>query len=426
MENGSPDSILILFSAFISMIASRVTSSSTHPVPELPKSGQVLVVLLGRIGDVVLTLPSVIAIKKARPDLSIDWVVEDRCSDLLLDHPCLRSVILFQRAEFEREWKEKNRKKSLDILLDLAKTIRKTRYDAVLDFQGLLKSGVITGLARSPLKLGSPSTYGKMKEGAGLFSTQVPLTRPDLHLVDRHGLVVQALLGDGFFSRDFFIPVSEVERDRVHSLLSNKGWKMTPGKKLPGKLILIHPFASWPTRRWPVSHFAEVVRYFLEKDHHVGIIGGGGEAQKQWIRPITELIEKTNADKNGIKERLAIFLGETSLRESAFLMSLAELVITDDSGPMHLSAALGVRTLAVFGPTDPVRLGPSYGPQCSSVHLDLACRPCMKRRCPIGTICLEELQPGMVIGEALRLLTLPDMKNDRNGLIGAFEQFSDR
>ena len=397
------------------------------PVPELPENGQILVVLLGRIGDVVLTLPSVIAIKKARPDLSIDWVVEDRCSDLLLDHPCLRSIILFRRAEFENRWKRKEWRDSLKILLDLTKQIRRTRYDAVLDFQGLLKSGIISGLARSPLKLGSPSTYGKMKEGAWIFSRQVPLTRPDLHLVDRHGLVVRSLLGSGSFSRDFFIPVSAPERMRVHHVLGEKGWEMNEEEGSPkGNLILIHPFASWPTRRWPVSRFAEVARYFLEKGHHVGIIGGGGIAQKEWVGPIAALLGKTDRGKTGIKDRLAFFLGEMSLRESAFLMTLSELVITDDSGPMHLSAALGVRTLAIFGPTDPVRLGPSYGPQCSSVHLDLACRPCMKRRCPIGTLCLEELPTDRVIAEAERLLVLPDLKNDRNGLIGAFDQFSDR
>ncbi|MHB1605639.1 MAG: glycosyltransferase family 9 protein [Leptospirales bacterium] len=412
---------LLPFHRLSSTVWPRMTRASSHSVPDLPNNGQILVVLLGRIGDVVLTLPSVIAIKKARPDLSIDWVVEDRCSDLLRGHPSLRSVILFRRAEFERNWKEKNRRKAVRILLELVQTVRRPRYDAVLDFQGLLKSGVIAALSRSPLKLGSPSTYGKMKEGAGLFSRQVPLTQPDLHLVDRHGLVVRALLGEGVFSRDFFIPVSESERNRVYALLSEKGWSINPEKKVPEKLILIHPFASWPTRQWPVSHFADVVRHFLEQGHLVGIIGGGGAAQKEWVRPITDLIEQTNLVKNGIKERLAFFLGETSLRESAFLMTLSELVITDDSGPMHLCAALGVRTLAVFGPTDPVRLGPSYGPQCSSIHLDLACQPCMKRRCPIGTLCLEELHPDMVTLEALRLLTLPDKKNDRNGLIGAFE-----
>lgn len=396
------------------------------PAAALPANGQILVVLLGRIGDVVLTLPSVIAIKKARPDLSIDWVVEDRCSDILLGHPCLRSIILFRRAEFEDRWKRKEWRDSLGILLDLTKRIRKTRYDAVLDFQGLLKSGIISGLARSPLKLGSPSTYGKMKEGAWIFSRQVPLNRPDLHLVDRHGLVVQAMLGPRSFSRDFFIPVSAPERLRVHQVLREKGWE-TSGEGSPkGNLVLIHPFASWPTRRWPVSRFAEVARYFLEKGHHVGIIGGGGPAQKEWVGPIEALQGKTGPGKTGINNRLAFFLGEMSLRESAFLMMLSELVITDDSGPMHLSAALGVRTLAIFGPTDPVRLGPSYGPQCSSVHLDLACQPCMKRRCPIGTLCLEELPADRIIAEAERLLILPDLKNDRNGLIGAFDQLSDR
>ncbi|MHB1286346.1 MAG: glycosyltransferase family 9 protein [Leptospirales bacterium] len=396
-------------------------------IDKIPENGSILVVLLGRIGDVILTLPSIIALKSARPDLSIDWVVEDRCSDLLFNHPCLASVILFRRAEFEDLWKRRQWKEGLRVLWGLVKEIRRTRYDAVLDFQGLLKSGIITGLARSPLKLGSPSTYGKMKEGAWLFSRQVPLTQTNLHLVDRHGLVVEALLGTGAFTRDFFIPVSLPERKSVDHILRGKGWKIAPREDGPkDRLILIHPFASWPTRRWPISRFVDVARHFLGKGYHIGIIGGGGTQQKEWVRPLEVLVEKTDNGKTGIKERLAFFLGEMSLKESAYLMTLSELVITDDSGPMHLSAALGVRTLAIFGPTDPVRLGPSYGPQCASVHLDLACQPCMKRRCPIGTICLEELPSDRIIDEAERLLILPDAKNDRNGLIGAFDQISDR
>ena len=382
---------------------------------ELPVGGSILVVLLGRIGDVIFTLPSVIAIKKNRPDIQIDWIVEDRCADLLLDHPVISNLILFCRSEYQALVEKRKYREAFRLLRDLVRTIRAKKYDAVLDFQGLLKSGVLTGLARSPLKLGSPSTYGRMKEGAGLFSRQVLLPNPGLHLIDRHALVVRELLGNISFQREFFLPFSEEDHKKVDDLLLSKGWKIKDSPSEAPPLILLHPFASWETRQWPMSHFLETAIHFLGKGYRIGVIGGGGSSQWSLLEPFRNFLEKTEKTEPDINTRMKFFLGEMSLRGTGLLMTRSDLVIADDSGPMHLASALGVRTLGVFGPTDPVRLGPSYPPGSRSIHLDLLCQPCMKRRCPIGTVCMINLLPEDVIRAAEELLQVPMAKQDKNG-----------
>ena len=100
------------------------------------KNVSILIVLLGRIGDVIFTLPSVIALKKLRPEIEIDWVVEDRCADLLVGHPAINNLIIFPRARYQSLVKQKKYRQAWGILVDLVRSIRTRKYAAVLDFQG--------------------------------------------------------------------------------------------------------------------------------------------------------------------------------------------------------------------------------------------------------------------------------------------------
>lgn len=369
------------------------TSSGT-----LPDGAEILVVLLGRIGDVIFTLPSILALKADRPDLRIDWVVEDRCSDLLLDHPAIRNLIIFPRRQFQELMKSGNRLKALEIVWRTIRRIRETRYEAVLDFQALLKSGLLTGLSHGKSKLGSPSTYGRMREGSGLFSRQVPLSDPESHLVDRHFLVVKELLGYGPRPVPFSYAVADSDRASVDRAIHESGWSGTE----PTPFVLFHPFASWKTRCWPISHFASLAAEFLRAGMAVGVIGGGGVSQESTFAEMRSKVGKLLPSLDG--NRFVPFMGRFSLKETGLLMTRSQLVIANDSGPMHLSSALGVRTVAIFGPTDPKRLGPYYPDTGRVLSTRLKCQPCMKRRCPIGTLCMTELEPKTVFDESIAFM----------------------
>ena len=359
----------------------------------LPKNGAVLVVLFGRIGDVIFTLPSVAALARARPDLSIDWIVEDRCADLLTDHPLLRRVIRFERARVASLRKEGHPLQALREMGHLVRTLRAQRYDAVLDFQGLLKSGVATGLARGGVKLGSPSTYGRMREGSAFFSRMVALPDPGLHLVERHLLVVRKLLGE---------PV-----EPISSGLSLADSEIRSAKAKTGgdPFVLIHPFASWETRNWLPDFWRETAGEMVRRGFRVIVAGAGGEPQESVARKI---LEGTNGKGHSL-------LGALSLKELAAAMALSEVVLAVDSGPMHIAASSGARVVALFGPTDPVRLGPfgplkrpgekeSYGRSGRVVSAGLPCQPCMLRRCPIGIPCQSQLSPAHVVEAAFALM----------------------
>ena len=371
---------------FLDLSGQILNGTGFHGSPRLPLGSSVLVVLFGRIGDVIFTLPSILALKKARPDLSVDWLVEDRCADLLLGHPALRHVFLFRRGDYSKAVRERRYGTAFGTLGDLFRAVRKERYGAVLDFQGLLKSGIATFLAHGKVKLGSPSTYGRMKEGSGLFSRQVPLAREGLHLVERHLLVVEALLGQAVSPEPILLEFSEEERIRVRSLVG------------PDPFVLLHPFASWTTRNWPSSSWTRVAREIAGKGYRVVLAGAGGEAQER----------VKNALDAAVPGGVVDLLGKLTLRELAFAMASSEAVLAVDSGPMHLASATGTRVVALFGPTDPVRLGP-YGPRRTEegdeemgrsgrvVSAGLSCQPCMMRRCSIGTICQEQLTPETVL-----------------------------
>jgi len=380
-------------------------------VAHLPPGSSVLVVLLGRIGDVVMTLPAVLGLKMARPDIFIDWVVEDRCSDLLVNHPAIRRLILLHRRDFEGDLKNGAYPSALSNLIAFRRDLRKESYAAVLDFQSLLKSGVVTFLAKGKIKLGSPSTYGRMKEGSWLFSRQVALPDPKLHLVDRHRLVIRELLGEDPPRAPFVLGIDPEEEwcvvERL-DLWDQRIREKTDSSKRP--LALLHPFASWVTRRWPIESFGQVAIRLIQSGFRVGVIGGGGAEQEIAFLKIREMIETLNEDNPLPVSCLESFLGILSLKESAVLMSKAEIVIACDSGPMHLSSAMGVRTLGIFGPTDPARLGP-VGSLGMEIHADLLCHPCMGRRCPIGTVCMRELLPEQVIEAAFSLLKKSPTEN---------------
>ena len=352
----------------------------------LPPGRSVLIVLFGRIGDVIFTLPSVQALKRARPDISVDWLVEDRCADLLLGHPALRRVFLFRRGDYSRAVRDRRYGQALGILGGLVRSLRQERYAAVLDFQGLLKSGVATFFARGDLKLGSPSTYGRMREGAALFSRQVPMAQEGLHLVERHLLVVRELLGEAVSPEPLRLAFTEDEHHHVRSLVGSSPY------------VLIHPFASWGTRNWPSSSWARVVRELSGRGFRIALAGAGGATQEEMKSEI----------ERSVSGGLVDLLGRLSLRELSLAMGLSEAVLAVDSGPMHLAASTGTRVVALFGPTDPVRLGP-YGPRGGAggeeemgpngrvVTAGLPCQPCMMRRCPIGTPCQDRLEPEAVI-----------------------------
>ncbi len=162
-------------------------------------------------------------------------------------------------------------------------------------------------------------------------------------------------------------------------------------------MILLQPGARWENKRWPAKYFAELVRRLAEKfpEAHFAILGNGED------KPLGEIISRA------APERCLNFCGKTSLPEMIEWVRLCDLMITNDTGPMHVAAALGKPLIALFGPTEPRRTGP-YGQLENVLRIDLPCSPCMKSDCHFEKPeeCLRALPPSRVFEHAQKLLLL--------------------
>jgi heptosyltransferase-1 len=329
---------------------------------------KILFIKLSAIGDVVQTLPALEAIKKAHPGAEITWVVEEAAAGILEGHPLIDRLLVSRRKAWIKELGN-----PVAVVRGIVNSIRFTRelrsrhYDIAVDFQGLFKSGMLIGLARASRKIGFDGT----RELSYLFlNERLPAYDSEKHALERY-LDVARFLG----ARDT-TPACTLPIEREVRAISQK----IEGMNLRGRpLIVINPMARWKTKLWPEQKFAELADRLVKEENAVIIFTGSRED-----RPVNDRIL---AMMNGRAENWA---GETTLKELAALASCSDLFITTDTGPMHLAAAAGAKVLALFGPTAPWRSGP-YGQSHVVVRTGIPCSPCYKRKCEIGTRCMEDV-----------------------------------
>jgi heptosyltransferase-1 len=358
--------------------------------PERPENVNILIVKLSSIGDVIHTLPALAALRRCYPDADITWVVEEAAADLLTGHPDLDRVLVSRRKTWMRDLRRGRITTPLREMHVFLRELRSRPYDLVIDFHGLFKSAVIVFLSEGKRKLG----YDSMQEGSGLFYNEKIPEAMEKHAVDRYLDFVRYLAGDGIEASclaaapEFTIAAGEKGlRQRTslqdeHSAIieavesRGNGMKSGGGRKPETRFVAVNPVALWETKLWEDNKFAELCDR-VRQELGIGVILTGSEAG-----PLDRICAqmKTAAVNLG---------GRTTLRELACLYSDASLVITTDSGPMHLAAAVGTPVVALFGPTDPARTGP-YGPGHRIIRCGLSCSPCFRKHCKAPR-CMTEI-----------------------------------
>lgn len=367
----------------------------------------ILLVKLSAIGDVIHTLPALAALRRCYPDADITWVVEEAAADLLSGHPDLNRVIVSRRKAWMKDLLRGRIAAPLKEMRAFFRKLRDRPYDLVIDFHGLFKSAFIVLISGGKRKLG----YDSLQEGSGLFYNEKIPEEMGKHAVDRYLDFVRYLSGKGrddgetvcpAMAPEFTIVIGERERKRVAALLQGQANLLTGmyktgeetasgGKeKTKGRFVAVNPVAFWETKLWEDKKFADLCDR-IRQELGIGVILTGGEAG-----PLDRIraLMKTEAVTLG---------GKTTLRDLAFLYSEAALVITTDSGPMHLAAAVRTPVIALFGPTDPVRTGP-YGPGHRVIRRGLDCMPCFRKQCE--TIrCMKEIAVEEVFAATKEMLT---------------------
>jgi heptosyltransferase-1 len=339
---------------------------------------RILIVKLSAIGDVVQTLPMVEALKSHYPQAQIDWVVEEEASDLLLGHPALEKVIVSRRRSWSKGlFLKGNFWRTLRELGKFIGELRSAEYDWIIDNHGIFKSGLLVLLSRGRRKIGFKASPKIAHEGNYLFTNERYEPRNiETHALERYlDLIAQA--GVRVDKPALNYPVPPASLRKAEKLLEQNGFARHP-------LVILHPMAKWPTKQWPLKNFARVATAFVHKGAAVVLTGGPDDEE-----PVREILREIQDP-----EKVLNLVGRTNLRELAGLFFLSDLVVTPDTGPMHLAAAVQAPLLALFGPTAPWRTGP-YGNGHVVLRKSLACSPCFKKKCArvecLNTLAVEEV-----------------------------------
>lgn len=318
---------------------------------------KILIVKLSSLGDLMHALPAVHCIKTGL-GASVHWVTQSEYVELVSTFSDVEKVIAFPRKNFFMN------------APGFIRELRTESYDMVIDLQGLLKSAVVCSLARTTRRIG-PSFH---REGASLFYTEVAGKRNrERHAVEQNMDVVH-MLGMQSFAIDFPLELKPVDLD----------------EKPP--LIAICPSSRWISKNWPLDSFAELGSRLHEQTGGTVFILGG----KDEMNACEEMAR-------GIGNAVSL-AGRTPLSQLPSLLGRMDLLISNDSGPMHVSVAAGTPVLSVFGPTDPARTGP-YGAPHRVIRTALPCQPCFDRNCKRGKECISGVTVDMMAEAAIEMLT---------------------
>ena len=347
-------------------------------------SVNILIVKTSAIGDVIHTLPALNALRRKYPEARIDWLVEEAAADLVIGHKALDTVLISRRKAWVRDLKQGRVFAAWRGFADFVKRLRAIEYDLLIDFQGLLKSGIFVWLARAKRKVG----FGRgmeHAEGSYIFLNEpIPPVNMDQHAAIRELLLLKAI---GVESEEvvFDLPIGQEPREKIGQLLEAE--EIDPAKPL----VAINPMTTWETKHWRKERFARVADQLLDRGMAVVFSGGPQDVQD---------IEEIRAAMTGKAVSLA---GRTSLKELAALYERAAVLITTDTGPMHIAAAAGAPVVALFGSTAPWRTGP-FGAGHKILRADIACSPCLKRRCDQEQACMAQITVDQVVQAALAAL----------------------
>jgi len=314
---------------------------------------RLLIVRLGSLGDLVHALPAVAAIRRAHPAADIDWLVDAPHREFLSLVPVVTSLVTLEG-------------RSAGAWLAARRTLRLRRYDVALDFQGLVKSAVLARMSGAARVLGFDRAALR-EPAAGLFYHDRIDVGDRGHVIDKN-LRLAAAVGAQAAPIEFPIgAVDSAAAAEVH-------------RRCPAGYAVINPGAAWPNKRWPPARFGAIAGVLRQRFGLASVV--------LWGPDESHLAEAVVASSGGA----AIAAPETSLRDLVAIARGARLILSGDTGPLHIAVAVGVPAVALFGPTDAGRNGPWHA-RDRSLSRYAVC-PCQyERRCrlPETQWCLSSI-----------------------------------
>lgn len=329
------------------------------------KDHKILIIKPSSLGDIIHTLPALSIIRKSFPQSYIAWLVNANFREILEGHPYLDEIIPFPRYLFL--------KKGCSFL----KELKERHFDMVIDLQGLLRSALIGLWSGAEERIG----FKRGREFSPLFYTRPIEIEPEvLHAVDRNARLASSISG-GIFELDFTFFLSPRAIKKIEELLK--------GMDIQGEIVTLNPATRWASKRWPEERWASLADELADKGA-IFFVSGPGE--EEGVKRIRSLMKKCSFS----------LAGTLNLQELAAFLTRSRLLITVDSGTMHLASALPIPVVSLFGPTDPSRCGP-YGQNDGVIRLSLECSDCYRTRCR-EMRCMKGIEPEMVLSKAEEIL----------------------
>ena len=367
---------------------------------------RILLIKPSALGDVVHTIPVLVKLRARYPGARIDWLITPENAEIVRCHPALSNVVLFARRDFSKPGR---RWRALLAFFGLLKQIRRTKYDLVIDMHGQVRSAFFALVSGARVRIGFDRPIKReltisaehdlknvpnhgwrgAREGSWIaYTHRISIPTLDVHAIDRY-LWVGSLLGFDDEPPDLAIHLSPETIHTVERLLEEHG--VPAGKPL----VVLVPGTIWETKHWTIEGFAGVAREFLRQGFAVALAG-------------------TKRDETRCRQIAAAaagtinLCGKTTPADLAALIRRAEVAVTNDSGSMHVAASLGKPMVSVFGPTNPVHIGPYQRPE-SVVRVDLPCSPCNYRRlsqCPFDHACMKQVTPAIVVERVRKIVAM--------------------
>jgi lipopolysaccharide heptosyltransferase I len=312
---------------------------------------RLLVVRLGSLGDLVHTLPAVAALRRAHPAAEIDWLVDRVHQPFLALVPPISTVIALAN-------------RTAGAWLDVRRRLRARRYDAALDFQGLIKSAVLARWSGAREVAGFARAALREPVAAWFYTRRVPVD--DSRHVIWKNLELARAAGAGEPREPFEFPLGDAGSAAIAAFRDGAG-----------AFALINPGAAWPNKRWPPDRLGEIARRLADRwTLRSVVLWGPGEQALG-----AEVVSASNG--------AATLAPPTTVQDLVGLARGARLVVSGDTGPLHIAAAVGVPAVALFGPTNPRRNGPWSRDDITLARYD-ACDCHYERRCrrPASAWCL--------------------------------------
>ncbi|MFL6215095.1 MAG: lipopolysaccharide heptosyltransferase I [Blastocatellia bacterium] len=347
---------------------------------------RIAIVKLSAIGDVVHALPAVAALRRALPAAHITWVVEKRAAAILKGSPAIDQLIELDT----RVWRRRlfNRVTLAEVRECLTSLRGDVPVDVAIDFQGLLKSGLVVKATRARRRVGF-ATADLREPLSRLFLTEQVATARYAHIIDKNLALAAAVVTNDPEKSGEYVAANAYEFPIALSAEDERFADEAVSRRAP-RFAILNPGGGWPTKLWPADRFGELADALYEQHGLVSYVTFGPGEEDLAQRVVMKA-------RSGAAQMIA-----STLKQFVALSRRSALFVGGDTGPLHLAAAAGAPIVGLYGPTSPARNGP-FNPQDISLGRDLACRVDCHRRSCWHWECMEIAVSAVARAAAIRL-----------------------